>query len=58
MELCEVVDTEGRVVGGEELEAAGSLYSFGELGAGTRTRQANIDPDETEGDEDDGMEIS
>jgi hypothetical protein len=58
MELCEVVDTEGRVVGGEELEAAGSLYSFGELGSGRRTRHGTIDADETEGDDDDGMEIN
>jgi hypothetical protein len=58
MELCEVVDTEGRVVGGEELEAAGSLYSFGELGSGRRTRHGTVDADETEGDDDDGMEIN
>ena len=57
VELCEVVDTEGRVVGGEELEAAGSLYGgFGDTGSGRRGRHM-ADTDET-GDEEDGMEIS
>ena len=53
-----MVDTEGRVVGGEELEAAGSMYSFAELGSGRRARHGTTDADETEGDEDDGMEIN
>ena len=54
MELCEVVDTEGRVVGGEELDAAGGLYGFGDVGGRRRVGGE----DEVEGDEDDGMEIS
>ena len=56
MELCEVVDTDGRVVGGEELDASGSLWEG--LGSGTSARRNTNDADETEGDEDDGMEIS
>ena len=57
MELCEVVDMEGRVVGGEELDAAGG-YGFGDVAPGRRPRHAHNDPDETEGDEDDGMELN
>ena len=66
MELCEVVDTEGRVVGGEELEAAG-VYGSGSYGLGGsgRTSRARSGPatggddaSELELDEDDGMELN
>ena len=66
VELCEQVDMEGRVVGGEELEAVGGLgggrYGFG--GAPRRhrntggTNTTSDDVDDAEGDEEDGMEIN
>lgn len=67
MELCEVIDVEGRVVGGEELEMVGGLGG-GKFGVGGSGREiskprgaaaADINPgDETELDEDEGMEIN
>lgn len=68
MELCEEVDSEGRVVGGDELEAIGGLGG-GKLGVGgagreIRKRRAGsasvaVDEiDEAEEAEDEGMEIS
>ena len=67
MELCEVIDVEGRVVGGEELEMVGGLGGgkFGVGGAGSdsaRRRSAlqsgNVGDDQNEGQEDEGMELS
>lgn len=65
--LCEVIDIEGRVVGGEELEAIGGLGG-GKLGPtviandGARRRatsQAGTAGDEdNDGQEDEGMELS
>jgi len=68
MELCEEVDAEGRVVGGDELEAVGGLGG-GKLGVGgagreIRKRRAGsagvvVDElEEAEEVEDEGMEIS
>ena len=65
MELCEVVDMEGRVVGGEELEAVGGLgggrYGLGGVGR-QRSRvghSSGVDEtSEVDADEDDGMELS
>ena len=68
MELCEVIDVEGRVVGGEELELVGGLGG-GKFGSGV---SGSTDParrkalahfggagdDENEGQEDEGMEIN
>ena len=66
VELCEVVDLEGRVVGGEELEAVGGLGG-GRLGfAGqasgqqrstghSRSSMSAMSEDDT--DLDDGMEM-
>ena len=62
MELCEVIDVEGRVVGGEELEVIGGLDG-GKLGVGGVGRNAGrhrgtmsmIDVDEMDADEDEGM---
>ncbi|KAK5238690.1 hypothetical protein LTR47_000433 [Exophiala xenobiotica] len=60
MELCEVVDTEGRVVGGEELDDAG-IDGFG-VGGGYRYRRRSHRPsetaEETEGDDEDGMDMN
>lgn len=63
MELCEVIDVEGRVVGGEELEIVGGLGGgkFGVGGLGRepgRSRQTAIEIDEGDGDDDEGMELS
>ena len=55
MELCEVVDTEGRVIGGDELDAAGGLYAFGDL---RRHRSGQTDPEDNEGEDDEGMEMN
>ncbi|EDN05773.1 conserved hypothetical protein [Histoplasma mississippiense (nom. inval.)] len=66
MELCEVVDMEGRVVPGHELELVGELDGFG---SGADSKQIRTSPggasgpgmedlDEGDGDEDDGMELS
>lgn len=66
LELCEEIDTEGRVVGGDELEAAGALggcrlSGLGGLGADGRKRR--LDSIATTGEEeesldDEGMEIA
>ncbi|KAL9103596.1 MAG: hypothetical protein Q9163_001360 [Psora crenata] len=67
MELCEVIDVEGRVVGGEELEMVGGLGGgkFGVGGAGSEaTRRRSLaqpsttGDDDIEGQEDEGMELS
>lgn len=56
MELCEVVDTEGRVVGGEELDVDG--FSLG-VATGRRRHRASETEGETDGgEEDDGMDIN
>lgn len=59
IELCEVVDTEGRIVAGPELEIVGALGS--DSLASKRPRLAGTslveDMDELEGDEEDGMEL-
>ncbi|EEH09815.1 kelch repeat protein [Histoplasma capsulatum G186AR] len=66
MELCEVVDMEGRVVPGHELELVGELDGFGS-GADSKQIRTSTggasgpgmeDLDEGDGDEDDGMELS
>ena len=65
MELCEVIDLEGRVVGGDELEVIGGLDGA-RLGVGGTGRAAAAagrprgalavaDVDEMEADEDEGM---
>ncbi|KIW19162.1 hypothetical protein PV08_03455 [Exophiala spinifera] len=60
MELCEVVDTEGRVVGGEELDDV-CVDGFG-VGGSYRHRRRSHRPsetaDETEGDDEDGMDMN
>lgn len=66
MELCEVIDVEGRVVGGEELEVIGGLGGgkFGVGGSGRTVIRAvpSILPGEVmedvEGEEDDNMEMN
>lgn len=65
--LCEVVDIEGRVVGGEELEAIGGLGGS-KLGPtviandGARRRAASqagtVADEENDGQDDEGMELS
>ncbi|KAI9699931.1 MAG: hypothetical protein M1820_006993 [Bogoriella megaspora] len=68
MELCEEVDTDGRVVGGDEVEALGGLGG-GRLGwaqqaqrDAMRKRRAGSNADgeevEVDADDDEGMEIS
>lgn len=66
IELCEVVDMEGRVVAGPELEMAGAFGSDG-LGLSRDSKRPRLaivggnaadDVDDLEGDEDDGMELS
>lgn len=69
MELCEVIDVEGRVVGGEELEVIGGLGG-GKLGVGGsgriilkgRTATPGMplgeEMEDVEGDEDEGMEMN
>ncbi|KAK2799273.1 hypothetical protein FQN50_008549 [Emmonsiellopsis sp. PD_5] len=66
MELCEVVDMEGRVVPGHELELVGGLGADG-YGSSRDNKQPRIpapsgpgaeDFDDVDGDEDDGMELS
>jgi hypothetical protein len=69
MELCEAVDTEGRVVGGEELEVVGGLGG-GKFGVGgvnqdsrrTRMRvslgQSTEDLSDADAEEEDGMEMN
>ena len=67
MELCEVIDVEGRVVGGEELELVGGLGGgkFGVGGSGNEsarrralTQPGGNDGDDNDGQEDEGMEIN
>ena len=70
LDLCEVIDIEGRVVGGDELEAVGGLgggrFGYGGIGSGTtvtRRRQstnANMSDglEGTEADDDDSMEVN
>ncbi|ODH53241.1 hypothetical protein GX48_00437 [Paracoccidioides brasiliensis] len=66
MELCEVVDMEGRVIPGHELELAGELDV---LGSGRDNKRSRVvvgstpgpgmdDLEDGDGDEDDGMELS
>jgi hypothetical protein len=74
LELCECVDAEGRVVGGDELEAVGGLGGArlgsgmgmlwgngrkrGRIGSTGGTTVDGDDVDETNLDDDEGMEIS
>jgi hypothetical protein len=65
MELCEVVDMEGRVVSGHQLELAGwGSDGFGMSRDNKRSRLAVSagpgadDIDEMDGEDDDGMELS
>ncbi|KAI4197081.1 MAG: hypothetical protein LQ350_006151 [Teloschistes chrysophthalmus] len=65
MDLCEVIDVEGRVVGGDELELVGGLGGarFGVGGLGRepgRSRQGVMDFEDTDATSDDneGMEIT
>lgn len=67
MELCEVIDVEGRVVGGEELEVVGGLGggkfgvggSGGEMGRRRAMAQLGVlGEDENDTQEDEGMEIN
>ena len=65
MELCEEVDTEGRVVRGQELEVVGGLggSTFGSGGIGVKARSTGAglqagDETEVEGEEDEGMEMN
>jgi hypothetical protein len=63
IELCEVVDTEGRIVGGPELEIVGALGSDGlTLDRSKRPRLTGNslvdDMEEFDGEEEDGMELS
>lgn len=63
MELCEVIDVEGRVVGGDELELVGGLggAKFGVGGLGRepgRSRQTAIEVEDVESDDNEGMELS
>lgn len=61
VELCEQVDTEARIIGGEELEGSGFGYGVNlrkpRNGSG-HAAVASDDVDDGEGDEDDGMELS
>ena len=66
MELCEVIDVEGRVVGGEELEVVGGLgggkFGVGGSGGDSARRRAmaqlgNAD-DDNDVQDDEGMEIN
>ncbi|KAL8818728.1 MAG: hypothetical protein Q9223_002700 [Gallowayella weberi] len=63
IDLCEVVDVEGRVVGGDELEMVGGLGG-GKFGVGGssrepgRSRQTAIDVEEADTDDNDGMELN
>lgn len=69
MELCEVIDVEGRVVGGEELEIIGGLGGgkFGVGGSGcdfskgrgvTRPPNFSDETEDADADDDEGMEIN
>ncbi|KAI9932082.1 Kelch domain containing [Aspergillus wentii] len=65
IELCEVVDMEGRILAGPELEMVGALGPDG-LGAGQTSKRPRLalgnstvdEMDEYEGDDVEGMEIS
>ena len=69
MELCEVIDVDGRVIGGEELEVVGGLGG-GKVGVGgsgcelarKRSRvqgsQVGEEMDDNEAQDDEGMEIN
>ncbi|GAM83084.1 hypothetical protein ANO11243_010700 [Dothideomycetidae sp. 11243] len=65
LDLCEEVDSEGRVVGGDELEIVGGL-SGGRFGAGLRdgrkrgraNSSRSIEADESESIDEDGMEVT
>jgi hypothetical protein len=70
LELCEGIDTEGRVVGGDELEAVGGLGGArlgsgvgGMWGSGRKRGRLNslagtADGEDGEGESEEGMEIS
>ena len=69
MELCEVIDVDGRVIGGEELEVVGGLgggkFGVGGSGSDTLRRRATTqeshvgdEVDDSELQEDEGMEIN
>ncbi|KIY02408.1 uncharacterized protein Z520_02546 [Fonsecaea multimorphosa CBS 102226] len=61
MELCEVVGMEGRVVDGDEMDDAdGGIMQGGSLGGRYRRRshRPSGDAEETEGDDDDGMDMN
>lgn len=63
MDLCEVIDEEGRVVGGEELELVGGLggAKFGVGGLGReagRSRHMAIEIEDVDSDDNEGMELS
>ncbi|KAL8936627.1 MAG: hypothetical protein Q9216_004828 [Gyalolechia sp. 2 TL-2023] len=63
MDLCEVIDVEGRVVGGDELELVGGLggAKFGVGGMGReagRSRQTAIEVEDPESDDNEGMELT
>ncbi|KAL8950389.1 MAG: hypothetical protein Q9222_003569 [Ikaeria aurantiellina] len=63
MELCEVIDVEGRVVGGDELELVGGLggAKFGVGGLGRepgRSRHTPIEVEDLDSDDNDGMELN
>ena len=73
VDLCEVIDVEGRVVGGDELEVVGGLgggkFGYGGTGSvraanGHRRRSTNVtmsdevEGTEVEGEDDEAMEVS
>ena len=69
MELCEVIDVDGRVIGGEELEVVGGLgggkFGVGGSGSEVARRRARAqaghvadDMEDNETSEDEGMELS
>lgn len=63
MELCEVVDMEGRVVGGEELEVFGGLgggrFGVGGVGReGHKVRGSLAETEDGEGEDDEGMDVN
>lgn len=58
MELCEVADTEGRVVAGDDLDDGNDGFGLGLSGPRRRAHRPSDTTDETEGDEDDGMDMN
>ncbi|KAL4975684.1 hypothetical protein BDW66DRAFT_66057 [Aspergillus desertorum] len=64
IDLCEVVDMEGRIVGGPELELVGTLGADDGLGGGRELKRSSqltlngvtLDGDEADADEMDGVE--